>query len=186
MKKILHNRRLYMLIAILFLTANLLAQEHSGDTHESHSDAHGAHFHANHAAVFLGITSQPRRDNTNFSAGLDYVRSFPPHGEWSVGILSELIFAEHIEWVFCTLLYYNVHENLWLRTGPGIEGYKEDIDESHAHESGKSESKFKFLYRIGAGYDFDNAHLTISPSLDIDLVRSAPALVFGINIGRGF
>lgn len=186
MNAIVYQLKWSLAAAITLLSTCLFAQEHSSDSHESHNEAHGAHFHANHTAIFLGVTAQPKRDNTHFSPGIDYIRSFPPHGDWGVGIFFEVIFAEHTEWVFGVPLFYQAQKNFWLRTGPGIEIFRGDIADLHVNEAGETEPKVKFLYRIGAGYDFHAGNLTISPSLDLDLVRSAPALVFGINIGKGF
>jgi hypothetical protein len=42
------------------------------------------------------------------------------------------------------------------------------------------------VFRFGAGYDIGLGNWILTPSLDLDLYRSARALVLGINIGSGF
>ncbi|MGB5849654.1 MAG: hypothetical protein WBH40_14265, partial [Ignavibacteriaceae bacterium] len=63
-------------------------------------------------------------------------------------------------------------EHLWIRTGPGIE----ILQEENEHND-ETESKTEFLVRIGAGYDFHFGMFTVSPSIDIDFLRSSTTFV---------
>lgn len=78
-------------------------------------------------------------------------------------------------------MFYGLTEHLWIRTGPGIE----ILHEENEH-NGETESKTEFLFRVGTGYDIHLGMFTISPSIDIDFLRSTTTLVWGVNFGLSF
>ena len=171
-------------IVMLLFSADFFAQGHEAEAHRSHHEEQHEHFHQNHLAIFVGTTSFLKDDGSHFSIGLDYVRVFSPDSPWSLSMLGEVIFAEHTELVFAIPLIFSLGgSHFWLRSGPGVEIIKEV---SHKEGMEKTKAKAKFLYRIGVGYDFEIGSISLTPSLDLDMVRDEPALVWGINIGKGF
>ena len=174
----MQHSKFFLVFITLLLTCNLYSQDE--DEHNKFTELEN-HFHYNHFAVFAGASSLFEREETHFTLGADYIRYFSPESNFAVGIYSEAIFAHHTEWVFGAVLFYGLTEHLWIRTGPGIEILQEENE-----HSGESESKTEFLIRIGAGYDFHLGNFTISPSIDIDFLRSTTTLVWGLNFGIGF
>jgi len=151
---------------------------------ESHESSHSEHRH--HLAALVGATSNLDKKHTDFTLGGDY--HYRLASRWAVGGFGEAVFAEHTEYLFGVPLYFFPSSSFWLRAGPGVEFAKES-EESHSRSSsgeGHVTSETKFLFRFGAGYNFEVGGLTITPSLDFDLVRSANALVWGVGIGKGF
>jgi hypothetical protein len=177
-----------ILLCMWFAGARALAQHQEVESpqHQSHD-----HFHHNHLAVFGGGTTKLEgSEETHFTVGADYVRYFPPSGRWGISVFGEAIFAEHREWVFGVPVFFKLNKRLWLRAGPGMEILQAE-EENHSGENGegeesKTKTESEFLFRIGAGYNFEVGALTIAPSLDFDTVRKEVSLVWGINIGKGF
>ena len=179
MKKsnVLNSKYLLILIA-LFVTCNLYSQdEHDRNEFVGHKN----HFHFNHFAVFAGASSLFEREETHISLGADYTRYFSPECNFAVGIYAEAIFAHHTEWVLGTGLYYDLTEHLWIRSGPGIEIKQEDLECGCG-----TKSITEFLFRVGTGYDIHIDMFIISPSIDVDFLRSTTTLVWGLNFGFGF
>ncbi|GMR25098.1 MAG: hypothetical protein BMS9Abin39_0376 [Ignavibacteria bacterium] len=168
---------LLIIITLLLLPFRFFAQS---EIHKSNLEEEN-HFHYNHIAMFIGASSLFEREETHFTLGADYKRYFSPESNFAVGIYTEAIFAQHTEWVFGAVLFYELTEQLWIRTGPGIEILQEENE-----HTGETESKIKFLIRIGSGYDFHIGTFTVTPSVDIDFLRSTTTLVWGINFGMGF
>jgi len=168
---------LLIIITVLLLPFRFFAQS---ENHETNLEGEN-HFHYNHIAVFIGASSLFERDATYFTLGADYIRYFSPKSKFAAGIYTEAIFAHHTEWVFGAVLFYGLTEQLWIRTGPGIEIIQEELK-----HIGKTESKTEFLIRIGSGYDFHIGRFTVTPSVDIDFLRSTTTLVWGVNFGMGF
>jgi len=72
-------------------------------------------------------------------------------------------------------------KNFWIRSGPGIEFFQEEIE--HTSET---EGKTEFLWRIGVGYKIHIGRFIVDPCVDLDLSRSSEALVWGVNLGMAF
>jgi hypothetical protein len=148
--------------------------------HTTHVDQH-----MNYLQVFVGGTAFYEERGTYFSLGLDYVHVLITTRGWAAGVFAEVIFAKHPEWIFGLLLYRRVYDQFFIRTGPGIEILRhEEIDPECNCVHVNSETEF--LYRIGFGYRYHKNSLVITPTVDVDLIRSETALVFGINIGFSF
>ena len=178
-------KTLILLTISIFLISNVYSQEDSasGDPSKGHSIEN--HHRLNELAVFVGGTAKTEIKGTYFSLGLDYVRLLSFSGKWGAGAFAEVIFTKHPEWVFGALLYFHFYEKFFVRTGPGIEIIKhEEIDPECNCVHVKSETEF--LYRIGVGYSYHKNSLIITPTVDVDLVRSETALVFGVNVGFSF
>jgi len=161
------------------------AQSYPATIEQSIEDSGSAYHDQNELAVFVGGTAKTEIKGTYFSLGLDYVRLLSSSEKWRAGAFVEVIFTKHPEWVFGALLYYHFYDQFFVRTGPGIEIIKhEEIDPECNCTHVKSETEF--LYRIGVGYSHHTKKLILTPTVDIDLVRSETALVFGLNVGIAF
>jgi len=172
---------LYLVIAHLILITVAYSQSNEAEMAGTHKNEHSIHW--NHIAVFGGATSKFEKEGTHFSIGMDYLRKFPAKGNLAISLFAEAIFEEHIEWLFGIPVIYWVSDNLWIRTGPGIEILQE---EKHDHAETKTETKTEFLWRAGVGYDIEFGKYNLAPSIDIDFERSTTALVWGLNFGYGF
>jgi len=178
-------KTLFLLTISMFLISDVWSQEDSagGDPPKGHSIEN--HHRLNELAIFVGGTAKTEIKGTYFSLGLDYVRLLSSSGKWEAGAFAEIIFTKHPEWVFGALLYFRFYDKFLIRTGPGIEIIKhEEIDPECNCTHVKSETEF--LYRIGVGYSHHTKKLILTPTVDIDLVRSETALVFGLNVGIAF
>lgn len=182
--------RLISIVWISVIISNMMAQPL--DEASAHGETDG-HFHLNHIAMFAGATSFLEKEGTHFTLGVDYLRYFTHEQRWGISAFGEVILAEHSEWLFGIPLIYHFGNNLWLRSGPGIEIHQEEKTEKNGHEDSGSdqnhaatESKTELVLRIGMGYNIHMATITIAPSLDLDFLRSSTSLVWGINIGMGF
>jgi hypothetical protein len=180
LKKYIHIIFTLLVIISKGLSAQEIAKHDSVAIRENH---HDAHTFLNHIALFAGITTPLEKSGSNFSLGLDYVRILNENRHWAGSVFAEAIFAEHTEWVFGVVIFHRIGEQFWIRTGPGIEIIQEEDHDSHDHAT---KSQVEFLYRIGCGYPFHFGSITVTPSVDLDLVRSATALVWGVNIGKSF
>jgi hypothetical protein len=164
-----------------------------GSEAEHHRDTH--HMHYNHVAAFVGGTTL-NKGGTHFTLGGDYVRYLPHHPRLGIGAFGEAIFAEHTEWAIGALLVYRVVEQLGIRVGPGLEILQEEAVEHPTSKSAsaaaplaehETRTKAEFLFRIGVGYDLELGGVSITPTIDFDIIRgSSDAFVWGINVGTGF
>ena len=141
--------------------------------------------HMNYLQVFVGGTALYEAKATYLSLGIDYLHVLSSKRNWAAGLFAEVIFSKHPEWIFGLLFYRRLYDQFFIRTGPGIEILRhEEIDPECNCVHVKSETEF--LYRIGVGYNYHKNYLVITPTIDIDLVRSETALVFGVNVGFSF
>jgi hypothetical protein len=176
---------LLVVISVWIFNGNLLGQDHQSAEKSAQDYSEEAHHDINHLAVFIGGTAMLENKGTYFSLGLDYLSILSTSRNWGAGGFAEVIFAKYPEWVFGGLIYYRLINQLFIRTGPGIEILRhEEIDLECNCTHVKSETEF--LYRIGIGYSYHKESLILSPTIDLDIVRSASALVFGVNIGFAF
>jgi hypothetical protein len=165
--------------------SDIYAQNDRVITEESEDHSTQVHQEMNHLAAFVGGTAMLENKGSYFTLGLDYMRLLSVSRDWAVGGFAEVIFAKHPEWQFGALIYYRLAGQFFIRTGPGIEILRyEEIDPecNCVHVN----SEIEFLYRIGIGYAYHKDSLVLTPTVDLDLVRSATALVFGVNIGFVF
>jgi hypothetical protein len=135
------------------------ARSEESDTHEEH--------HPNLIALFVGITSEERRE-TGVALGIEYERRF--NDRFGVGVLAEHTFGDIDITVYAVPFAY--HAERWkVYVAPGIE------DSDLGSES---------LVRIGAEYGFEFGAWEISPQLDVDFVDGESAFVLGVTYGKGF
>ena len=170
------NQWILSTLVILFPLVSFYASAmDTGEKKESHEGSHSEHHH--HIAALVGATSNLDSKHTEFTLGGDY--HYRLASRWAIGGFGEAIFADHTEYLLGVPLYFFPTSSFWLRAGPGVEFAKEP-EQNHSRSSsseGHVTSETKFLFRFGAGYNFEVGGLTITPNLDVDLVRSANALV---------
>ncbi|MCU4174858.1 hypothetical protein [Carboxylicivirga sp. N1Y90] len=168
--------RCLLIVCLFFVFLGILKaqshNDHSVDTHHSND----AHHHQNHAALFVGGTSQYDLGKNITTLGIDYMRFFKKNPQWGISAATEIILADDIQWLIITPLVYQPFENFWLRSGPGFE-----LVHNETHKIIGT-----FVMRFGLGYDINVDNLVISPSFDFDYIRYHPAVVWGVNIGMGF
>ena len=165
---------------LLFLSVTIYGQSsENSDSYKiiSHNPHHS------HLALFLGGTTFYKNNESHFSLGADYVYRPNPEKPWAYSIFTEVIFADHTEYLIGLPVYYYIEQNWWLRAGPGMEIIQEE--EHHGHEV-ETKTHIELLFRIGSGYEFHFGDFSIIPSIDLDLVRNNDALVWGLNLGYSF
>lgn len=170
----------YFILTFLFIQISCISANPFNEkvkNNEEHT------IHHNHVALFIGNTTFFNKGENNFSIGLDYFYRPNVEQPWAFSIFGEAIFAEHIEYLLGLPVYYSFNNIWWLRAGPGIEIIQE---EEHHNTEVETKIEMEFLFRIGMGYPFHISGFTITPSVDIDLVRNHDAVVWGLNIGYGF
>ncbi len=179
------------LVLLLFCNSSAFGQ-HEETEYEwvrgSGAEAHDAHFHPNHIAIFTGATTKLEgKNDTDFTLGADYVRRFSKSGLLGIGLFGEAIFADHTEWLFGIPLYLYPLHNFWLRAGPAIEIHeKKKKSESAMSGKSKTETDVEFVLRTGLGYDIEVGRFTIAPNLSFDFLRNKTSMVWGLNFGKGF
>ncbi len=155
-----------MLFLVLFAASLSPTAVFAESGHEAHGEMHD--FHPNVIAMFVGVTSEDRREEA-FTLGLEYERRL--NRSFGLGVIAERASGDLDFWVFAVPFAW--HNGPWkLYAAPGIE-------DSDAHGS-------EFLFRVGVEYGFEVGGFEISPQLDVDFVDGEEALVFGVTIGKGF
>ena len=147
------RKRLFVLAAFAvlpFVTVSPASGEDAAHENESsHEEAH--EFHRNWAALFIGVTSEERR-NGKPALGLEYARHLRP--SFAIGGIVEYTFGDHNFWVLAVPFAYR--SGPWkFYIAPGFE-----VEEIVA---GPSESEL--LLRIGGEYAFEVGKLEIAPQL---------------------
>jgi len=133
------------------------------------SAEHEHEYEPNLLAVFVGITSEERRDK-GLALGLEYERRLSK--SFGIGALAERTFGDLDFWVVAFPLAY--HRGPWkFYVAPGWE----TEDRTHDNE---------FLARIGGEYAFEAGSIEISPQVDLDIVDGDAVFVFGVTFGKGF
>lgn len=161
------------LILLLFLIKSISAQ----NQYERYGCHYNKHF-SHQAALFTGVTSSLVNPEPHFTLGVNYKYTHRSWENWCISAMAEMIFEEHKEWLIVIPVVYKANEHVWLRFGVGAELVQND--------EGELTISNMPLVRLGGGYDFHWKFLTISPSIDIDIVRRHPSLVAGLNIGYAF
>ena len=136
--------------------------------------AHGEEFESGHeyepntVGVFLGATSEGRRDRAA-TLGIEYERRLSR--EIGIGGIYEHAFGDLDFDILAVAVAY--HSGPWkLYAAPGVEITNERSTE--------------FLLRLGVEYGFHVQSLEISPQVDLDLVDGDEVLVIGATIAYGF
>jgi len=144
-------------ILVPYLSAPALAEE----------PEHHEELHSNYLALFIGLTSEDRRES-GLALGIEY--EYRLNRSFGIGVLAEHTFGDVDTTVYAMPFAY--HSGRWKAyVGPGIE------DGDLGNES---------LWRVGAEYAFEVGRWEVSPQLDIDFIDGDTALVLGVTIGKGF
>ena len=133
------------------------------------SDENGSEheYERNLVAVYVGVTSEDRRDK-GLALGIEYERRLTQ--SFGVGVLAEHTFGDLDFWVYAVPFAY--HTGRWkFLIAPGVEDGDLGAD---------------FLVRVGGDYAFEAGRWEIAPGLDIDFVDGDQVFVVGVSIGRGF
>ncbi len=135
------------------------------DSTSGHETEH--EYHRNLVAVYVGVTSEDRRDN-GLALGIEYERRLTQ--SFGVGVLAEHTFGDLDFWVYAVPFAY--HTGRWkFLIAPGVEDGDLGSD---------------FLVRVGGDYAFEVGRWEFAPGLDVDFVDGDQVLVVGVSIGRGF
>jgi len=120
---------------------------------------------------FLGNTraDTPTGDENALSVGTSYHYLINP--TVSIGLLGEYASDPLDSWVVGAPVIFRVGEGWHLTAMPGLE-----------REQGESE----FLFRVGAGYEFELNGYSLKPEVSADFVDGDLAIVTGISIGLRF
>jgi hypothetical protein len=168
------RKRLSILAALILLTviaiAPALGENTVNENESSHAEAH--EFHRNWAALFIGVTSEDRR-NGKPVLGVEYARHLNP--AFAIGGIVEYTFGDQKFWVVAVPFAYRVGP--WKAyIAPGLEA--EEL------QDGLNESEF--LLRIGGEYAFEIGKLEVAPQIDVDFVDDETVFVIGVTIGTSF
>ncbi len=148
-------------VAIMILAPYLSVPAFAAET-EHHED-----FHPNFLALFIGVTSEERRES-GLALGIEY--EYRLNRSFGIGVLAEHTFGDVDTTVYAMPFAY--HTGRWkVYIAPGIE------DGDLGNES---------LWRTGVEYAFEIGRWEVSPQLDIDFVDGDTAFVLGVTIGKGF
>jgi hypothetical protein len=163
-------------------------QENESNDENGHHGTHSEHRH--HAGGSVAGTTNLDHDHTDITIGGEYM--YRPLPRWGIGGFVEVLFADHRSWLLGVPVQFHATQNFWLWAGPGIEFIPESGEE-HAEHSANSDlgeqpttTEVKFLFRIGAGYNFEVEGLVVTPVLNLDLVRNNKALVWGLTVSKAF
>jgi hypothetical protein len=161
-----------------------------GQAHEAEAETH--HYHSHHLGIFIGGTSNLKKEETVFTLGLEYeYRLSKNMSRWGVGLIGELIFAHETEYLIVVPVILHVTDAFFLRAGPGIEWAHHSEENGHgdihvAEVTNGNGRESEFFLRVGIGYGFELGKFSITPSLDLDIFQDHTTLVWGMTIGRGF
>lgn len=133
--------------------------------------------HNHHLAIFTGSTSNLEAEYTDFSIGADYeYRLAYGHNKFGVGLIGEIVFAEHQETIIALPIFYHPTENFKFFYAPGFAIAEGEHGESHK----------AFWSRLGVGYDFHLGNYSIAPGFAADFIEGNVSLVYGLSFGMGF
>lgn len=169
--------------ALVLITSYSFSQAHEAETHQ---------YHRHHAGLFLGGTSNLKKEETDFTLGFEYeYRLSKKMARWSIGLIGEMIFAHKTEYLLVVPVILRITDAFFFRAGPGVEWAHHSEENGHgnihAAEAADGEgSETEFFVRVGIGYGFEVGKFSITPTLDFDIFQSHTTLVWGIAIGKGF
>ncbi len=153
------------MIKVVVLMAMLVSVTVHGETE---SEEHGHKVHKNLIGVFLGLTSENRRDVAP-SFGIEYEQRLSD--SFGIGLLAEHAFGDADFNIYAVPFAW--HLDQWkLYAAPGIEN-----SDAHGND---------FLFRVGVQYGFEVRRYEIAPQLALDFVGGDRVYVAGITFARGF
>lgn len=151
--------------------AHQAAEEHG----EEHGQEHGEHFHANHLALFIGSTEAEEhhgeKGDRDFTLGVDYERRLS--SLFGIGGMFDWVVEGRREWLLGPIGFLHPYKGLKFFAAPCYQHIREGEED-------------EFVFRIGAGWDFEIGKYALTPELIYDFASEQNFFVFGVAIGRGF
>ena len=133
---------------------------------ESRASAHGHHDPHSTIGIFVGDTTERRRDG--FTLGIEY--EYRASRRLGIGLTAEHAGGDFDTNVF--VLPVALHEGPWkLYAGPGVESGEEGEEP---------------LLRVGVEYGLRVGEYEVSPQIDLDFVDGERLFVFGLVLSREF
>ncbi len=170
-----HFAKVLLLTSLLSLQGALAAEDagsdHGAVSHAGAEEAHEHDYHPNVVGVFLGMTSEERREQA-LTYGIEYERRLSSSA--GLGIILEHADEESLNFTIVAVpfAYHNGHWKLYA--APGAE-YAEELGET------------VFLMRLGVEYGFEiGNNFELSPQVDVDFVDGEVVTVIGLTLGYGF
>lgn len=152
-------------------------QHKDGESHHPKQYHENHQVHSHHLVVFTGATSNLEAKHTDFSLGIDYEYRLPVwHNKLGIGLLGELVFAEHKETIIGVPIFFHPVGSLKFLFAPGMAFTEDEHGHSHNH----------FVSRVGLGYDFHIKTISITPGFSADFIEGHISLIYGISLGIGF
>lgn len=201
------KRYFVLALTFLFLTA-AAAQEYPAaeEQHAAHS------IHHNHLAVFGGSTTNFYAEHTDFTLGFDYERRFEyADGLVGIGLIGDFVMAEHSEYIFFAGVFLHPGSNFKFTVGNGVAFAEHAVHSadsagdlsgstgSHRGASGaasvtadteaaatETETVSNYALRFGIAYDIHIGGLSVSPTVNWDIIDGHSAAAYGIALGIGF
>ncbi len=172
-------KKSFLLVGILlgFAAQSAPGVESDAAGHTEHS---AGHVHANHVAVFLGVTTGGEDENQGkedaaLTIGLDYERRLTDL--IGIGILGDWAFGDRREFIIGIPVFLHFGQSAKFLIAPGLEKTRGNDDR---------ERRSEFLMRLGLAYDFHFENNTVSPTFNVDFLDGEQIYVLGVNVGWGF
>jgi hypothetical protein len=151
-------------------TAGEHGSHDGGDGSGELESAHEHDYHRNVVGVFLGVTSEERRE-TSPTFGIEYERRLSP--SFGLGVLLEHARGD-LDFTIAAIPFAYHHGHWKLYAAPGVEFSDEDYDT-------------EFLMRVGVEYAFELGRgFEVSPQVDLDFVDGEVVTVLGLTFAYGF
>lgn len=151
------KKRTKLLLSFLFVSLILVTNDANASSDAKH-----------HLGLFVGSTSNFSAHHTSFSLGSDY--EYRISNLLGVGLLGEMVFAEHKETLVFGSLFVHPIEGLKIVFGNGLAFVE---DKSH------------YVFRLGTGYDFHVGSLSVTPTINFDFGDGNSFAVYGITFAIG-
>ena len=163
------------LTAVIFLSPGVAAPAAASEPHW-HEKPH-------HLSLLLGGAYEDgEEENENAELlGIDY--EYRVSDFLGVGAVVERAFNPLDTTTALIVADLHIWRGLIVQAGPGVEfiDRKVDIDGVTV-----TEDKDEFVVRVGALYEFERGHFTISPQLHVDITDESETIIFGLALGFAF
>lgn len=141
-------------------------------TSEAKSDESSSHGIPIHVSGVLGATSIYDH-GTYFTAGIDLLTKPFPNDHVDVGLLGEVIWADHTEYITGLFLGYTLSHSL-------------PVTFSYIPSFLFVEGESDFMHIAGISYAFHIGKLTLSPMVNLEFIHGHTNVMSGVGIGTHF